>query len=92
MVRSKYARRYKEEEIVRILGELEGGRSAGELVRTYGVSEATLYRWRNKYAEMDVSGIKRLRQLEAENARLKRIVADQALDNAALRDLLSKKW
>jgi putative transposase len=92
MGRSKYAKRYKEEEIVQILQELESGKTAGEVIRTYGVSEATLYRWRRKYGEMDVSEVKRLRELEAENARLKRIVADQALEKAALRDLLSKKW
>ena len=60
--------------------------------RTYGVAEGTLYRWRQKFGGMTVSEAKRLRELESENAKLKRIVADQALEIVAVKDLLSKKW
>jgi len=85
-------RRYTEEQIVRILGEVKGGKSVAETSRQYGVSEQTIHRWRAKYGDMGVSEVKRLRELEAENRRLKEIVAQQALDNAALKELLSKKW
>lgn len=84
--------RYTEEQVVRILGELKNGRSIAETGRQYGVSEQTIHRWRAKYGDMTVSEVKRLRELEAENRRLKEIVAQQALDNAALKELLSKKW
>lgn len=84
--------RYTEEQIVRILGEIHSGRSIAETGRQYGVSEQTIYRWRTKYGDMGVSDVKRLRELEAENRKLKEIVAQQALDNAALKDMLSKKW
>lgn len=85
-------KRYTEEQIVRILGEIRSGKSIAETGRQYGVSEQTIYRWRTKFGDMQQSEIKRLRELEAENRRLKDIVAQQALDNAALKDLLSKKW
>jgi len=84
--------RYTEEQIARILGEISEGKSIAEVGRQYGVSEQTMYRWRNKYGDMGASEVKRLRELEAENRRLKEIVAQQALDNAALKGLLSKKW
>ena len=84
--------RYTEEQILRILRELEGGASVGEVCRKYEVADATLYRWRNKYGGMDTTQLQRLRALEAENARLKKIVAQQLLDNDALKDLLEKKW
>ena len=84
--------RYREEQIVRILREIGEGRSVGEVARQYGVSPATLYRWRQKYNDMDVSAVRRLRELELENARLKRLVAQQALDNDALKELLRGKW
>ena len=85
-------KRYTEEQVVRILGEIRSGKSIAETGRQYGVSEQTIYRWRTKFGDMGQSEIKRLRELEAENRRLKDIVAQQALDNAALKDLLSKKW
>lgn len=84
--------RYSEEQIVRILGEVEGGRSIAETSRQYGVSEGTIHRWRQRFGGMELSEVKRLRELEAENARLKGIVAEQALDIAALKELLRGKW
>jgi len=85
-------KRYTEEQIVRILGEVGSGKSIAETSRQYGVSEQTIHRWRAKYGAMGVNEVKRLRELEAENRKLKDIVAQQALDKAALKDLLSKKW
>lgn len=84
-------KRYTEEQIIRLLREAEA-RSVGEVSREHGVSEWSLYRWRKKYGDMDISDAKRLRALEKENARLKRIVAQQAIDIDALRELVSKKW
>jgi len=84
--------RYSEEQIIGILGELEGGTSLGEVCRKYEVAENRVYRWRSKYKGMDISQLQRLRELEAENARLKKIVAQQVLDLDALKDLLGKKW
>jgi putative transposase len=84
--------RYKEEQIIRILKEVEGGGSVSEVCRKYGVSEQTVYRWRSKYGGLDTSELQRLRVLEAENSRLKKIVAQQVLDIDELKDLLTKKW
>lgn len=84
--------RYKEEQIIRILKEVEGGTSISEVCRKYGVSEQTVYRWRSRYGGLDTSELQRLRELEAENSRLKKIVAQQVLDMDALKDLLTKKW
>ena len=84
--------RYTEEQILRILRELEGGTAVAEVCRKYEVADATLYRWRSKYGGMDTTQLQRLRELEAENARLKKIVAQQLLDNDALKELLGKKW
>jgi putative transposase len=84
--------RYKEEQIIRILKEVETGTSVAEVCRKYGVSEQTVYRWRSKYSGLGTSELQRLRELEAENARLKRIVAQQVLDIDALKDVVSKKW
>jgi putative transposase len=86
------SRRYSEEQIVRILGEIGSGRSVAETARQYGVVEATIYRWREKFGGMEVSEVRRLRELEAENARLRRIVAQQAMDLDALKELLRGKW
>ncbi len=72
--------------------EHEGGISVADLCRKHGVSDATVYKWKAKYGGMDVSEAKRLKGLEGENARLKRLLADAILDNAALKDLLGKKW
>lgn len=84
--------RYKEEQIIRILKEVESGISVVEVCRKYGVSEQTVYRWRNKYGGLDTNELQRLRELEAENSRLKRIVAQQALDIDVLKEVVSKKW
>ena len=75
-----------------MLKEHEAGAKTGDLARKHGVSEATLYNWKAKYGGMDVSEAKRLRQLEDENAKLKKLLAEQMLDAAALRELLAKKW
>jgi putative transposase len=84
--------RYSEEQIIRILKDVEGGTSVAEVCRKYGVSEQTVYRWRSKYGGLETSELQRLRELETENARLKKIVAQQVLDIDALKDLVSKKW
>jgi putative transposase len=84
--------RFTEEQIIGVLKEHEAGAKTGDLARKHGVSEATLYNWKAKYGGMDVSEAKRLRQLEDENAKLKKLLAEQMLDAAALRELLAKKW
>lgn len=84
--------RYKEEQVIRILREVESGTTVAEVCRKYNVSEQTVYRWRSKYSGIETSELQRLRELEAENSRLKRIVAQQALDLDALKELVSKKW
>ena len=84
--------RYKEEQIIRILKEVESGISVTEVCRKYGVAEQTVYRWRNKYGGLETSELQRLRELEAENSRLKRIVAQQVLDIDTLKEIVSKKW
>ena len=84
--------RYSEEQIIRILKEVETGTSVSEVCRKYGVAEQTVYRWRSKYGGLETSELQRLRELEAENARLKKIVAQQVLDIDALKDLVAKKW
>lgn len=85
-------KRYTDEQIIGILREVEGGRSIAEVSRKHGVSAWSIGRWRRKFAGMDVSEARRLRDLEVENARLKRIVADQAIDVAILKEAASKKW
>ena len=84
--------RFTEEQIIGILRELEAGAKTGDLARKHGVSEATLYNWKAKFGGMDVSDARRLKALEDENGKLKRLLADAMLDNTALKDLLSKKW
>ena len=84
--------RYTEEQIIGILKEQEAGVPVAELCRKHGMSDATFYNWKSKYGGLEVSEAKRLRALEAENVRLKRLLADAMLDNAALKDLLGKKW
>jgi putative transposase len=84
--------RYKEEQIIRILKEVASGTTVAEVCRQYGVSEQTVYRWRSKYGGLETSELQRLRELEAENSRLKKIVAQQALDLDALKELVAKKW
>jgi putative transposase len=85
-------KRFTEEQIIAVLREHEAGAKAGDLARKHGISEATLYNWKAKFGGMDVSDAKKLRSLEDENGKLKRLLADAMLDNAALKDLLSKKW
>ncbi len=84
--------RFTEEQIIAILKEHEAGISVADLCRKHGVSDASIYKWKAKYGGMDVSEAKRLRALEDENAKLKRMLADAMLDNVALKDLLGKKW
>ena len=85
-------KRLTEEQIIGILREQEAGAKTGDLAQKHGVSEATLYNWKAKFGGMDVSDAKRLKALEDENGKLKRLLADAMLDNTALEDLLSKKW
>ena len=85
-------RRYTEEQIVRILKEATAGVSAAELCRKYGMSEPSFYKWKAKYAGMEVSDLKKMRALEEENRRLKHIVAEQALDIRALKAINEKNW
>jgi putative transposase len=84
--------RFSEEQIIGILKEHEAGVSVSDLCRKHGVSDASIYKWKAKFGGIDVSEAKRLRALEDENAKLKRMLADAMLDNVALKDLLGKKW
>ena len=84
--------RFSDEQVITILKENEAGARVDELCRRHGISSATFYAWRKKFGGMEASDAKRLRELEAENARLKRIVADQMLDMTAMKELLQKHW
>lgn len=84
--------RYKEEQIVGILKEVEAGITVSEICRKYGISDATYYNWKAKYGGMTASDVKKLRQLEDENRRLKHIVADLTLDNQALKAVIAKNF
>jgi putative transposase len=84
--------RFTEERIIEILREHEAGATVAEVCRKHGMSSATFYAWKAKYGGMDVSEARRLKALEAENAKLKRLYADAMLDNAGLKELLAKKW
>ncbi len=84
--------RFTEEQIIAVLKEHELGAKTVDVCRKHGISEATFYNWKSKFGVMDVSEAKRLKALEDENRRLKKLLAESMLDNAALKDLLTKKW
>ena len=86
------AKRFGEEQIIGILKQAEAGAKTKDLCREHGISEATFYNWKGKYGGMTVSEARRLKELEAENGRLKRLLAEAELDKAALKDLLGRKW
>jgi len=83
--------KFSESQIVGILKDAESGVPVVDLLRKYGVSKATFFKWRNKYGGASISDVKRLRELETENAKLKRMYADLALENAAIKDVLNRK-
>ena len=85
-------KRFSEEQIIGVLKESEAGAKTDDICRRHGISSATFYSWRKKYGGMDASEAKRLRELEAENAKLKRIVADQMLDMTSMKELLAENW
>jgi putative transposase len=84
--------RFTEEQIIAVMREHEAGAKTADLARKHGISEATLYNWKAKYGGLDVSDAKRLRSLEEENRKLKKLLAESMLDQAALKELLTKKW
>ncbi len=84
--------RFSEEQIIGIVKESEAGAKTSELCRRHGISEQTFYRWKAKYGGLEVNEARRLRHLDAENRKLKQLLGEAALDNAALKDLLSRKW
>lgn len=83
--------RFSESQIIKVLKEVEGGRTATEVCREYGISSATYYKWKSKYGGMELSDIRRLKELEDENRRLKQMYADLSLENNALKDVIAKK-
>ncbi|MDE1901328.1 MAG: transposase [Alphaproteobacteria bacterium] len=85
-------KRFSEEQIIRVLKEAEAGAKTAELCRKHGISDATFYNWKAKFGGMDVSDAKRLKALEFENAKLKKLLAEEMLNKQALQDLLSKNW
>jgi putative transposase len=85
-------KRYTEEQIIGFLKAHEAGAKLADLVRQHGFSEQSFYRWRSKFGGMEVADAKRLKELEAENARLKKLLAEAELDKAMLKDVLSRKW
>jgi putative transposase len=85
-------KRFTEEQIIGVLKEAEAGKKTSDLCRQHGITEPTFYRWKSKYGGMELSDAKRLKSLEDENRRLKRLVAEQMLDNQVLKDLLTKKF
>jgi len=84
--------RFTEEQIISVLKEAETGVKVAEICRKHGISDATYYNWKAKFGGMTVSEAQRLKTLEAENARLKRLLAETMLDNAALKDVVGRKW
>lgn len=85
-------KRYTEEQIIKALKEYEAGIKVDDLCRRLGISQVTFYNWRSKYAGLEVSDAKRLRELESENNKLKKLLAEKVLENEALKDVVSKKW
>jgi putative transposase len=85
-------KRYSEEQIIRVLNEVASGKSVAQVCREQGVAEQTVYRWRSKYEGMNISELRRLKALEEENRRLKKLVAEQALDIQLLKEINEKKW
>ena len=83
---------YSEEQIIGMLKEHEAGLSIDEVVRKHGIAHSTFHRWKSKYSGLEVSEAKRLRELETENARLKKLLAETMLEKTALEDVVSKKW
>jgi putative transposase len=84
--------RFNEEQIIAILREQEAGAATADVCRKHGISSATFYKWKAKYGGLDVSDARRLKALEEENAKLKRLLAEAMLDNAMLKDIAAKKW
>ena len=84
--------RFSEEQIIRVLKQVESGERVRDVVREHGISEQTYYRWKAKYGGLEVSEAKRLKALEVENGRLKKLVADLSLDKQILKDALGRKW
>lgn len=84
--------RFTEEQIIGILREQEAGQKTADVCRRHGISEATFYKWKSKFGGMEVSDAKRLKALETENAKLKKLLAETMLDNAMLKDINAKKW
>ena len=84
--------RFTEEQIIGVLREQEAGVTTADVCRKHGISPATFYQWKAKFGGLEVSDVRRLRTLEAENARLKKLLADAMLDNAMLKDIAGKKW
>lgn len=83
--------RFTETQIVAVLKEADAGKPVKEICRSHGISDAAYHKWKSKYGGMEASDLKRVKELEAENARLKRLFADMALENAAMKDLIAKK-
>ena len=85
-------KRFTEEQIIGVLKEADAGAKVAELCRKHGISDGTLYNWKAKFGGMTVSEAQRLKELEAENGKLKRLLAETMLDNAALKDVVGRKW
>jgi putative transposase len=83
---------FTEEQILGVLRQVEGGRTIADVCREHGISDATYHRWKGKYGGLEVSQLRRLKHLEEENRRLKQLVGELTLDNAALKDVVAKKW
>lgn len=84
--------RFSESQILAVLKEGNAGTPVAELLRKHGISQATYYKWKSRYGGLEASQLSRLRELEAENAKLKRMYADMALENVAMKDVISRKW